>query len=109
MLFIFRTYSVDSSESSSDENSDKDVREEVDELSKTLSDLVRENKELEVSFIWLVIAFLMRYQIPEHKTVLKTVRVLDFKSLSGNELTAHLSSMRTVTSPQDFQLPIISI
>ena len=39
---------MDSSESSSDENSDKDVREEVDELSKTLSDLVRENKELEV-------------------------------------------------------------
>ena len=60
-LFIFRTYSVDSSESSSDENSDKDVREEVEELSKTLSDLVRENKELEVSFIWLVTAFLIRF------------------------------------------------
>ena len=47
---IFRTYSVDSSESSSDEgNEDKDVREEVEELTKVLSDLVRENRELEVS------------------------------------------------------------
>ena len=46
---FFRTYSVDSSESSSDEgNEDKDVREEVEELNKVLSDLVRENRELEV-------------------------------------------------------------
>ena len=49
---IFRTYSVDSSESSSDEgNEDKDVREEVEELTKVLSDLVRENRELEVSSV----------------------------------------------------------
>ena len=46
----FRTYSVDSSESSSDEASDKDVREEVEELNKVLADLVRENRELEVRF-----------------------------------------------------------
>lgn len=39
---------MDSSESSSDDNSDKDVREEVEELTKVLSDLVRENRELEV-------------------------------------------------------------
>ena len=39
---------MDSSESSSDEGSDKDVREEVEELTKVLSDLVRENRELEV-------------------------------------------------------------
>ena len=45
---FFRTYSVDSSESSSDEaNEEKDVREEVEELTKVLSDLVRENRELE--------------------------------------------------------------
>jgi len=47
-LYQYRTYSVDSSESSSDEgNEDKDVREEVEELTKVLSDLVRENRELE--------------------------------------------------------------
>merc|ERR1711976_837132 len=47
-LYQYRTYSVDSSESSSDEgNEDKDVREEVEELNKVLSDLVRENRELE--------------------------------------------------------------
>ncbi len=40
---------MDSSESSSDEASDKDVvREEVEELNKVLADLVRENRELEV-------------------------------------------------------------
>ena len=50
MDFAFRTYSVDSSESSSDEASDKDVREEVEELNKVLADLVRENRELEVRF-----------------------------------------------------------
>ena len=46
----FRTYSVDSSESSSDEASDKGegVREEVEELNKVLANLVRENRELEV-------------------------------------------------------------
>ena len=50
ITFTFRTYSVDSSESSSDEgNEDKDVREEVEELTKVLSDLMRENRELEVS------------------------------------------------------------
>ena len=49
-IFFYRTYSVDSSESSSDEASDKDVvREEVEELNKVLADLVRENRELEVS------------------------------------------------------------
>lgn len=49
-MLPFRTYSVDSSESSSDENNEeKDVREEVEELNKVLSDLVRENRELEVS------------------------------------------------------------
>ena len=49
--FFSRTYSVDSSESSSDEASDKDVRgEEVEELNKVLSDLVRENRDLEVIF-----------------------------------------------------------
>ena len=50
MFLIFRTYSVDSSESSSDEAAeDKDTNkeEEVEELSKVLSDLVRENRELE--------------------------------------------------------------
>jgi len=47
-LYQYRTYSVDSSESSSDEASDKDVRgEEVEELNKVLSDLVRENRDLE--------------------------------------------------------------
>merc|ERR1712025_789936 len=47
-LYQYRTYSVDSSESSSDEASDKDViREEVEELNKVLADLVRENRELE--------------------------------------------------------------
>merc|ERR1712062_669467 len=48
-LYQYRTYSVDSSESSSDEGcSDKDViREEVEELNKVLADLVRENRELE--------------------------------------------------------------
>merc|ERR1711992_425828 len=47
-LYQYRTYSVDSSESSSDEaNEDKDVREEVEELNKVLSNLVRENRELE--------------------------------------------------------------
>jgi len=48
-LYHYRTYSVDSSESSSDEGcSDKDViREEVEELNKVLADLVRENRELE--------------------------------------------------------------
>ena len=51
--FFSRTYSVDSSESSSDEASDKDVRgEEVEELNKVLSDLVRENRDLEVIFIY---------------------------------------------------------
>ena len=50
IFFSFRTYSVDSSESSSDEASDKDVREEVEELNKVLADLVRENRELEVRF-----------------------------------------------------------
>ena len=50
-IFFPRTYSVDSSESSSDEASDKDVRgEEVEELNKVLSDLVRENRDLEVIF-----------------------------------------------------------
>ena len=49
-LYHYRTYSVDSSESSSDEGcSDKDIiREEVEELNKVLADLVRENRELEV-------------------------------------------------------------
>ena len=47
-LYQYRTYSVDSSENSSDEGSDKDnVREEAEELGKILSDLKRENKELE--------------------------------------------------------------
>ena len=51
LIFFSRTYSVDSSESSSDEASDKDVRgEEVEELNKVLSDLVRENRDLEVIF-----------------------------------------------------------
>ena len=51
-LYHYRTYSVDSSESSSDEGcSDKDViREEVEELNKVLADLVRENRELEVFY-----------------------------------------------------------
>ena len=47
-LYQYRTYSVDSSENSSDEGSDKDnVREEAEELAKVLSDLKRENRELE--------------------------------------------------------------
>jgi hypothetical protein len=40
---------VDSSESSSDDASDKEPKEETEELRKILSDLIRENKELEVS------------------------------------------------------------
>ena len=61
-LYQYRTYSVDSSESSSDEaaaadaeggegktkDGGRDKEEEVEELSKVLSGLVRENKELEV-------------------------------------------------------------
>jgi hypothetical protein len=47
-LYQYRTYSVDSSENSSDEGSDKEnVREEAEELTKVLSDLKRENRELE--------------------------------------------------------------
>jgi len=47
-LYQYRTYSVDSSENSSDEGSDKDNnREEAEELAKVLSDLKRENRELE--------------------------------------------------------------
>ena len=47
-LYQYRTYSVDSSENSTDEGSDKEnVREEAEELSKVLSDLKRENRELE--------------------------------------------------------------
>ena len=60
-LYQYRTYSVDSSESSSDEAKEdeegkakegggRDKEEEVEELSKVLSGLVRENKELEVSY-----------------------------------------------------------
>ena len=49
-LYQYRTYSVDSSENSSDEGSDKDnVREEAEELAKVLSDLKRENRELEAT------------------------------------------------------------
>ncbi|CAB4057756.1 RALBP1 [Lepeophtheirus salmonis] len=44
-LYQYRTCSVDSSESSSDEASDKE--DGIEELAKTLSDLIRENKELE--------------------------------------------------------------
>merc|ERR1719445_1964327 len=44
-LYQYRTYSVDSSESSSDEHSN-DV-EEAEELRKKLSALIRDNKELE--------------------------------------------------------------
>ena len=58
-LYQYRTYSVDSSESSSDEGKaegegrakeggGRDKEEEVEELTKVLSGLVRENKELEV-------------------------------------------------------------
>ena len=47
-LYQYRTYSVDSSENSSDEGSDREnVREEAEELTKVLSDLKRENRELE--------------------------------------------------------------
>lgn len=46
---LYRTCSVDSSESSSDEGSEKEPKEEVEELNKVLKDLVRDNKELEVS------------------------------------------------------------
>ena len=47
-LYQYRTYSVDSSENSSDEGSDKDNnKEEAEELAKVLSDLKRENRELE--------------------------------------------------------------
>ena len=41
---------MDSSESSSDEASDKEnCKEEVEELTKTLSNLIRENKELDAT------------------------------------------------------------
>ena len=58
-LYHYRTYSVDSSESSSDEGcSDKDViREEVEELNKVLADLVRENRELEVKLLKFKVSF----------------------------------------------------
>ena len=49
-LYQYRaTYSVDSSDSSGDENDDKveDKDGDVEELSKTLSDLMRDNRELE--------------------------------------------------------------
>ena len=39
---------MDSSESSEDEAEDGNSKEEVEELTKTLNDLLRENKELEV-------------------------------------------------------------
>ena len=59
-LYQYRTHSVDSSESSSDEapaaaggegkakDGGRDKEEEVEELSKVLSGLVRDNKQLEV-------------------------------------------------------------
>lgn len=39
---------MDSSESSSDEGSDKEGKEEIEELGKIYTDLIRENRELEV-------------------------------------------------------------
>ena len=41
---------MDSSESSSDEAEDGNTKEDVEELNKTLNDLLRENAELEVKF-----------------------------------------------------------
>ncbi|XP_059091928.1 ralA-binding protein 1-A-like isoform X2 [Tigriopus californicus] len=46
-LYQYRTCSVDSSESSSDEGSDKEGKEEIEELGKIYTDLIRENRELE--------------------------------------------------------------
>ena len=81
-MFFFRTYSVDSSESSSDEaNDEKDVREEVEELTKVLSDLVRENRELEVIYGCLLKDYLFFLNITRHsfelaiKSVLRTENV----------------------------------
>ena len=66
-LYQYRTYSVDSSESSSDERKadegrvkeggGRDKEEEVEELTKVLSGLVRENKELEVRQLNLIIRY----------------------------------------------------
>ena len=72
-LYQYRTYSVDSSESSSDEGKagdegrgvkeggGRDKEEEGEELTKVLSGLVRENKELEVRQLNLIIRYLISH------------------------------------------------